>query len=224
MRGKALLLGILTLVLATGVLVSQEVPPSDAGEKDAAVAQRRAALAQTGRYYLELLVSGQEIRLCHSGVWIARYPFKDLGAGYRRIALVPRGSAGDWIADLWPAGRLDPPAQQKRLKIIPGDETTSPTPGKADVIPPTLEELIPVPPLYFIRFEDGRAIEIILRGEIPGARLEVSTWRQRWNDFLAGLGLRPAEALRVRVTMDAKDGSALFRSLPQGPADLLVVP
>lgn len=189
-----------------------------------AVLLERSALAASKRFYLELDLSQRELRLCHTGAMIAAYAAKSLEVGSPRRFLLARVADDRWIAATWSQGHLDPPAQVHRIRIIPGDETTTPTPGTAGVEPPTLEDLIPVPPAFRIQFEGGRTLLVVLEGEIPGARMEVSSWRGRWEEFLQGLGLRPADPFRIRLRLDAVQGAALYRSFPSDPPELLVVP
>ncbi|MEW5763946.1 MAG: hypothetical protein ACOYXN_00745 [Acidobacteriota bacterium] len=209
------------LLTLWAVLSTPAQAPSSIQE---AVLLERAALAASKRFYLELDLSRREVRLCHTGAMIAAYPARTLEVGSPRRFLLDRESEDPWIATTWSQGHLDPPAQVHRIRIIPGDETTTPTPGTAGVEPPTLEDLIPVPPSYRIQFEGGRTLLVVLEGEIPGARMELNGWRIRWEEFLQGLGLRPADPFRIRLRLDAVQGAALYRSFPSDPPDLLVVP
>lgn len=214
---------ILAFAAASGAVYSGFRTPADPAVK-ALVASERARLAASKQFYFELLLSKHEIRLCHSGVWLASYPLESIKVGYPRVFFVSLERHEDWIASVWKRGCLEPPAVVNRVEIVPGDDSTTPTPGEADVLPPTLEELIPVPPVYDIRFEDGRVIRVVLDGKIPGAVM--SKWRiaGRWRDFLAAVGLRPRDKVRIRVTVSGADGAALFRSFPDKAAGLLVVP
>lgn len=199
-------------------------PAQAPASEEKAVLLRRAALAASKRFYLELDLSQRELRLCHTGATIATYEAKSLEVGSPRRFLLSRVAHDRWIAAAWSQGHLDPPAQIHRIRIIPGDEATTPTPGTAGVEPPTLEDLIPVPPAYRIQFEGGRTLLVVLEGEIPGARMKVSSWQSRWDEFLQGLGLRQADPFRIRLRLDAVQGAALYRSFPSDPPELLVVP
>ncbi len=207
-----------------GLAVLAAEPTTTADEGPPSVLVQRQALAASKRFYLELDLSRKEIRLCHTGATLAVYPVASVEVGFPRRFFLPRKREDLWIGRTWSQGHLDPPAELKRIRIVPGDETTAPTPGKAGVIPPTLDDLIPVPQRYRILFDDGRVLLVDLKGEVPGARMATSPWKIRWREFLEGLGAKPADPLRVRLRMDAATGAALYRSFPADPPDLLMVP
>ncbi len=224
MKRSLFVLLILSLLFAPSVAAGS---PKSAGSDlptEALVASQRARLAASGRFYLELLLSKKEIRLCHSGVWVASYPLLSVKAGYPRVLFFPLGKHQNWIGEIWTDARLDPPAVTNRVEIVPGDDSTIPTPDESDVLPPTLQELIPVPRVYDIRFDDGRVIRVMLEGKIPGAVKKKWRIAGRWKDFLAAVGLKPKDKVRLMVTLTGKEGAALYRSFPDKPASLLVVP
>lgn len=199
-------------------------PLTTADEGSPSILVQRQTLAASERFYLELDLSRKEIRLCHTGATLAVYPVDSVEVGFPRRLFWTRRNSGLWIGRTWSQGHLDPPMEVRRIRIVPGDDTTSPTPGQATVIPPTLEDLVPVPRRFRILFADGRVLLAELKGEIPGARMAGSPWRTRWREFQEGLGLKAADPLRLRLRMDAATGAALYRSFPADPPDLLVVP
>ena len=204
------------LPLAPAAQEPVEVPP----EVRALVTIERGRLAASGRFYLELNLPASQLNLCHSGVAIATYPVWDVAVGHPRIFFFPTSRAGDWIGEAWTQGHLEPGKVIQRQKIIPG--------GSEDVkpgyLPPTLEELIPVPPVYSIQFNDMVALRVISEGELTGAVQEASLSRERWEEFLGALGFRPADRLRILVHMKGADSASLYRSFPDDPPDLLIVP
>lgn len=226
MKRSLRITALLFLVLAFaawakgGAATSAPAPVDEQG----ALAIARARLASSGRFYLELDLSAARLHLCHSGVSIATYPLRDLSVGRPRIFLVPRGKERHWVGEVWSSGELEPARQIRRVKIVPGDESTVPTPGEAGVIPPSMDELIAVPRVFEIRFQGNKVIQLRLAGDIPGSLMATPKWGGRWRDFLAALGLAPADALRLRATVAAKDGAALFRSFPEAPPEMLVRP
>ena len=181
-------------------------------------------MAVANTFYLELALGAKELRVCHSGIAVGTYPITDLTVAYPRVLFIPRGKAGDWVDDIWREAHLEPEKVVQRVKIVPGDPSTTPTPDKPGVIPPTLEELTPVPQDYAIRCQDGRAIYIHLEGKVPGALSQESAKNSRWNDFLEALGLRTSDSLRLNATMSAADGAAFYRSFPDGSPVLFVLP
>jgi hypothetical protein len=148
----------------------------------------------------------------------------DLTVAYPRILFVPRSHVGDWVDDIWKHARLDPEKVVQRVKIVPGDTATIPTPDKPGVIPPTMEELTPVPQDFALRCDGDRAIFIHLDGQIPGAVKEEGVRASRWDDFLEALGLRQSESIRLQATLSAADGAAFYRSFPDGKPELFVLP
>lgn len=216
---------IFALIFAlAGWALSAGEPATTADEGSPSILVQRQALAVSKRFYLELDLGRKEIRLCHTGATLAVYPVGAVEVGFPRLLFLSRKSEDLWIGRTWSQGHLDPPAELRRIRIVPGDEATAPTPGKADVVPPTLDDLIPVPQSYRILFDGGRVLAVDLAGEVPGARMERNPWEIRWREFLEGLGVKPADPLRVRLQMDAATGAALYRSFPADPPDLLVVP
>jgi hypothetical protein len=181
-------------------------------------------LAVSNTFYLELALGAKELRICHSGIAVGTYPIADLRVAYPRILFISRAQAGEWVDDIWTGAHLDPEKVVQRVKIVPGDPSTTPTPDKPGVVPPTLEELTPVPQDFAIRCEDGRAIYIHLDGQVPGALFKEPVKNSRWEDFLEALGLRESDSLRLNATMPAADGAAFFRSFPDGSPVLLVLP
>jgi hypothetical protein len=199
---------------------AQQETPAPPSDIQALVLIERARLAASGRYYLQLDLSVPSISICHSGVAIATYPIQSLAVGYPRIFLVPEKGSENWIGEAWTLGHLEPAKVFQRVKVVPGGAETA-TP---DYLPPTIEELIAVPPVYSIQFDNRRAVRVILDGKIPATTMEISPWRERWEDFLEGLGAREADAIRIRIHLQGADGASLFRSFPDDPPELLIVP
>lgn len=225
-----LLLGLSALALAGG-----DTPPvpSSAPANGAPAApvlftgrtgpdRTRAAVSNT--FYLELALGARELRICHSGVALGTYPMTALTVAYPRILFFPRSHVGDWVDDIWTGAHLDPEKVVQRVKIVPGDTATTPTPDKPGVVPPTMEELTPVPQDFALRCSDDRAIFIHLEGQIPGSVKQDAVKASRWDDFLEALGLKESEAIRLQATLSAPDGAAFYRSFPDGTPPLFVLP
>lgn len=219
------------LLLAAGVLLAfsgcKKAPEptvfsAPTPEVQAQISAQRAQMAASGFFYLELRLSDQAIHLCHSGVSLKRYPYQKLEIGNPRIWLFQRHTAKPWLHAVWTDATLAPERDIKRIQIIPGDESTRPTPEVAGVIPPTLEEIIPVPPVYRINFKEGLTVEVQLEGPIPYAVKEISPLQERLQDLKEIFGFTPAAHTQLRASMKAADGAALYRSFPDLP-ELLVV-
>lgn len=220
----AALLAASLLLAATGCKKAAEPTafPAPPPEVQARISEMRAQMAASGFFYLELRLSDQAIHLCHSGVSLKRYPYQKLEIGNPRIWLFQRHTAKPWLHAVWTDATLAPERQIQRIQIIPGDESTRPTPEVAGVIPPTLEEIIPVPPVYRINFKEGLTVEVQLEGPIPYAVKEISPLQERLEDLKEIFGFTPAAHTQLRASMKAGDGAALYRSFPDLPEMLVV--
>lgn len=214
----------LAALLTLAVLAAGPVPPSPVPVFPGRTGDVQARLALSNTFYLELSLGARELKICHSGIAIATFPLKSVTVGYPRILWLPRRLQGEWVDDVWHGARLDPAKVIQRVRIVPGDTSTTPTPDKPGVVPPTLSELTAVPQDFAIRCDDNRAVFLHLDGPIQGALLQEPRTHRRWQDFLAALGMRESESIRVRATLSAEDGAAFFRSFPDGNLELLILP
>jgi len=103
------------------------------------------------------------------------------------------------------------------VKGVDTEEKITETEVRAPLIPPTAEELYPVPSRYLIRFGDGLSVEIR-----PG---EADTNLGRWararawvaaksRDVGAALWRSDRDAVRLRLVLNPKDAESLYRALP----------
>jgi hypothetical protein len=183
----------------------------------------QAQLAAGKDFYVELSVRDKELRICHSGVFLRKYKVNDIRLENQRFFFIGKGGPKRWNNKLFKGGEFSPPQMIERIKIIPGDESTRPSPDKPGIIPPTMEEIITVPSSYILEFPKGFALKFDLKGEVPGKALQQKKTSLAWNDFLVSLGLRKGPAVRLKLEMDAKEGAAFFRSCPKNPS-LLILP
>lgn len=222
---KAILPVVLALALLTSAFAHRaQAPEGVSPELSAEILAEKARLAATGHFYLELSLSDSRISICHSGVSVQSYAILKFSIGGLRVFFFPKSKPPQWLGETWTLGHLEPAKAMQRIQIKPGDAATTPTPESPDVIPPTLEELTPVPQAYSIQFDDQRAIQVVLIGQIPGAVLQTSPAKARWGEFLAALGFRDADQTRIRIEVSAADGASLFRSFPDSPPELLLLP
>lgn len=214
----------LSLAFAAALLLSASCggrgTPSAGAGGAADVDRLRAGLADSGKFYLELRLGEKALHLCHSGVSLRRYPVGNLAVGSPKFLFVPRAASSAWINRTWRHGTFYPARVVNRVRIIPGDEKTRPTPDTPGVLPPTLQELTPVAPLWRLRFEGGLGLQFVLSGKVPGAE-GTDRWGTGWREFMEGAWLREAVPTQVRIELDAADGASLYRSSPDAP-DLLV--
>ncbi len=186
--------------------------------------QRQVELASGKDFYLVLDPATSGLTLMLRGARLQRYAVLGLQVGHPRVAWFGERDPRPVQGVVWPGGELDPPRQLDRLVIQagePGKETGDPA---TPPIPPTPEELYPVPSRYHVRFEDGLSVEIRPREADATAgrwtRLRAS-WSARWRDALAAVRASDRDAVRLRVVLNPKDAESLYRSLP--PAVNLIV-
>jgi len=183
----------------------------------------RAELASSKEFYLELSIRDKELRLCHSGTFVRKYKIENASMQERRFLFAGAGRVKRWNNKIWRDGKFSPERNVERIRIIPGDESTRPTPGKPGILPPTMEELIQVPYSFDLAFPAGFSLSFDLEGTIPGKAPKGKKKSHAWNDFLIGLGVRKGPSTRLMIVMDAKEGAAFFRSCPLN-SPLLILP
>ena len=193
-------------------------------QRTSALLQRQIELASEKEFYLVIDPAASAVSLMLRGAELQRYPILGLQVGHPRVAWVGRHDPRPWQGTIWSSGELDPPRQIDRLVIQaapPGKDMAEPEPA---IIPPTAEELYPVPTRYHIRFAGGLSLEIRPREADANAgrwaRLWAS-WSAKWRDVPAAILTRDRDAVRLRMAMNPKDAESLYRSLP--PAVRLIV-
>jgi len=216
-------LGILLLLpAACSRPEAPDAPPVPSAALQLQEKYLRGELAMSGQYYYELRLAEKRIHLCHSGVSVRHYAFTDPRLGSSRLANRDRQKQDPWLYRVWQGAFLEPSNDLQRKQIIPGDERTRPTPGAAGVIPPTMEELIPVPTDFRVQCPDGLAILVHLNGPIPYTFIEVTPWEKRRRNFEEAFQWGSPDQVRISLEMGAEDGAAFFRSFPEKP-DLLII-
>jgi len=193
-------------------------------QRTSALLQRQIELASEKEFYLVIDPAASAVSLMLRGAELQRYPVLGLQIGHPRVSWVGRHDPRPWQGTIWSNGELDPPRQIDRLVIQaapPGKDVAEPEPAE---IPPTAEELYPVPMRYHIRFAGGLSLEIRPREADANAgrwaRLWAS-WSAKWRDVAAAILTRDRDAVRLRMAMNPKDAESLYRSLP--PAVRLIV-
>jgi hypothetical protein len=147
-----------------------------------------------------------------------------LQIGHPRVAWFSARDPRHVQSVIWSAGELDPPRQIDRLVIQAAEPGKGPAEEPAPPIPPTPEELYPVPSRYHVRFADGLSMEILPReadksvGRWARARAAMA---EKWRDIIGAMRTSRRDAIRLRVTLDPKDAQSVYRSLP--PSVRLIV-
>jgi hypothetical protein len=186
--------------------------------------QKQIELAAGKEFYLVLDPATAGLTLMLRGAPLQRFTVLGLQVGHPRVAWRSARDPRHVQSIIWSAGELDPPRQIDRLVIQagePGKETTESAPA---AIPPTPEELYPVPSRYHVRFADGLSVEILPReadqsvGRWARARAAMAEWAR---DVFSAMRSADRDAIRLRITLDPKEAQSFYRSLP--PAVRLIV-
>jgi hypothetical protein len=186
--------------------------------------QRQVELADGKEFYLVLDPGASELTLMLSGAELQRYPVIGLQTGEPRVSWIARRDPRPWKNVVWSHGELDPTREIDRLVMqapAPSKDAAEPEPPP---VPPTPEELYPVPSRYQVRFDEGRSIEVRpLDADRQAGRLARfrAWWSAKWHDVVAAVFRRDRDGVRLRIVLNPKDAASLYRSLP--PAVRLIV-
>ena len=189
-----------------------------------ALLQRQIELAGGKEFYLVLDPGASDLTLMLSGAELQRYPVVGLQVGEPRVSWATRRDQRRWQDVVWSHGELDPPRQIDRLVIQaapPGKDAAEPEPPP---VPPTPEEMYPVPSRYQVRFDEGWSIEVRpLDADRQAGRVARfrAWWSAKWHDVVAAVFRSDSDAVRLRIVLSPKDAASLYRSLP--PAVRLIV-
>jgi hypothetical protein len=186
--------------------------------------QRQVELAGGKAFYLVLDPGAPDLTLMLSGAELQRYPVIGLQVGTPRVSWFARRDPRPWQNAVWSHGELDPPREIDRLVVQappPRKDAAEPDPPP---IPPTPEEMYPVPSRYQVRFDEGRSIEVRpLDADSQAGRLARfgAWWTAKWHDVGAAVFHKDRDAVRLRLVLNPKDAASLYRSLP--PAVRLII-
>jgi hypothetical protein len=186
--------------------------------------QRQIELADGKEFYLVLDPGASELTLMLSGAELQRYPVVGLQVGEPRVTWISRRDPRPWQDVVWSHGELDPPRQIDRLVIQAPPPSKDAAEPEAPPVPPTPEEMYPVPSRYQVRFDEGRSIEVRpLDADKDAGRLTRfrAWWSAKWHDAAAAAFGRDRDGVRLRIVLNPKDAASLYRSLP--PAVRLTV-
>jgi hypothetical protein len=186
--------------------------------------QRQIGLADGKEFYLVLDPGASDLTLMLSGAELQSYPVIGLQVGQPRVSWFTRDDPQPWQDVVWSHGELDPPRQLDRLVIQaapPSKDAAEPDPPP---VPPTPEEMYPVPSRFQVRFDEGRSIEVRpLDADQQAGRLARlrAWWSAKWHDVVAAVFRRDRDSIRLRIVLNPKDAASLYRSLP--PAVRLII-
>jgi len=177
-------------------------------------------------FYLKLDAGRRRLSLMLQGVALDDYAAAALEWGVPQVLFADRRPAAGWDTGAFSKGRLEPARERDRLEVIaplPAPSAVAePVPAAsaaAPLVPKSAEELYSVPSPYRVVFAEGVSVEVRSKG--TGSRNRSALRRAadaaslRFADLATALGLgRTKERIRLRVTLEADDAAALYRSLP----------
>jgi len=200
--------------------------PSDLArlQQTTALLQLQVDLAASRDFYLVYDTKASDLALMLRGAELQRYQVLGAQVGRPRVSWFGRTAAASWQGVAWSKGTLEPLRQIDRLVMQGPEPGKGETETKVPPIPPTAEELYPVPARYLIRFADGRSVEI--RPREADASLGRWTkfkaaWSTKWHDAYAAAFASDDDAVRLRLVLKPKDAESLYRGLP--PAVRLLI-
>jgi len=179
--------------------------------------QQQIDLAGGKDFYLVLDPDAGAISLMLKGALLQRYPVVGLQVGRPRVSWFTRAESRPWQDVVWSGGELDPPRAIDRLVIEAAPPSKDAAEPEAPPVPPTPEELYPVPSRYHVRFDEGRSIEVRpLDVDTRAGRLARlrAWWGATWRDGIAAVFHAEDDAVRMRLVLKPEDAAALYRSLP----------
>jgi hypothetical protein len=183
-------------------------------------------LASGKDFYLLLDCEHLRLFVMLSGVVLHEYEVSGLEVGAPRILFFTRRAPAGWLDGIWTRGALDPARERDRLEIVVNPDGSEKSPAEPPV-PPAEEQERPVPAPYWIRFEEGYAVEV--RAQTPEGE-ECHNWHLAWRlgmlakELAGALGVGGRDKERLVISMTEDDAAALYRSLPPGVRFLAVVP
>ncbi|HNV01893.1 MAG TPA: hypothetical protein PLE61_10670 [Vicinamibacterales bacterium] len=186
-------------------------------QRDNALLARQVELAAGKDFYLLLDPSAARLTLMLKGAILQHFAVRAMHVGHPRVAWVGSRDPRHVQSTVWSAGELDPPRLIDRLVIDAAPPGAASEEEAAPAIPPTPEELYPVPSRYHIRFAEGLSVEVRPRegdaavGWWPRLRAAVS---EKARDVSSAVRGAERDAIRLRLVLDPKDAQSLYRSLP----------
>jgi len=202
-------------------------PAALALQREVARLRVERQLAAGKGFYLRLDVARQRLALMLQGVALDEYAASALAIGVPEVFFVDRRPGAGWDEAAITGGRLEPERQRDRLEIVapPPDAAASARGDREDEaepspppVPKSAEEAYSVPSPYRVVFAEGVSLEVrsqggggrnrgLLRRAVDAVGLRVA-------DLGSALGLGSRDRVRLRLTLDADDAAALYRSLP----------
>ncbi|MGQ0721284.1 MAG: hypothetical protein ACT4PE_06880 [Candidatus Eiseniibacteriota bacterium] len=176
--------------------------------------ERLVELASSSSFYLVLDPDGPRLTLRLRGVVLHEYQVTSVELARQRVGFFPRGEAPEIEARVWSGGELDPPRNVERVVFTAPEPDPTREEGSVEVpLPPPIEDVVPVPPRFGLRFADGPVVQF------RAAAQKGSAWKS-WTRKLSGRfadlfeALRGGDPVRLRISLSPEDHASFYRSLP----------
>jgi len=212
--GPLALLALLLQAAAAGAQPPAAEELATLGEEAAWLAHR-VELAEGEQFHLLLDPDAGTLVLALGGVGLLRMPVT-VDAVAPRVLFRSRPTPPGWRDEIWRGGELDPPWPTPSVELSAADALAEPVDPSAAAAPPTVEELVPVPDRYRVRFDGGLAVEVSAPpvARAPWWSTAAAAVRQRVEDAWVLARDGDADRLRLRLTVTPEDAARLYRSLP----------
>jgi len=180
-------------------------------------------LASGKGFYLRLDAGHGRLALMLQGVALDDYAAGNLEWGVPEVLFVDRRPGADWDAAAFSKGRLEPEREHDRVEVVAPAPAASPASAEPPSpspppVPKSAEELYSVPSPYRVVFTEGVSLEVRAKGHGGRNRSIFQRFADavslRLSDLGTAVGLGAKERVRLRVTLEAEDAAALYRSLP----------
>jgi hypothetical protein len=227
---RAFHLALATALLGGIAAAAAPAPPTKPDDPETARLRRQVErlraerdLASGKGFYLRLDATRHRLALVLQGVALDDYAATALEWGVPEVLFLNRDPGTGWDARAFSKGRLEPERERDRVEVVAPPPVTvapgAPTPEpSAPPIPKSAEEAYSVPSPYRIAFAEGVSLEVRAKGQARRNRSHFQRFADalalRLSDLATAVGLGAQERVRLRVTLDAEDAAALYRSLP----------
>jgi hypothetical protein len=204
------------LCLGPPLPAAAKEPPRDLERlhDDVAALERLVELASASKFYLVLDPGAPRLTLRLRGVVLHEYAVASAELARQRVGFFPRANAPEFEGRVWNGGELDPPRNVERVVFTAPKPDPTREEGSVEVpIPPPIEEAVPVPPRYGLRFADGPVLQFRATAEDGGGW---KGWFRGLSHRIADLGeaLRGRDPVRLRIALSPEDHASLYRSMP----------
>ena len=213
---------VVTLIVAVALL--RQVTRAPEPDARATLEARATALgiqldlARAEARYLVLDPEQGALSFYHGGALLRSWPVTEVELGARRWIATP-----EWAGQAWTAARMDPPVERP-FRVILSDSVAPPDLAGAETfIPPTPDEAVPTPPRFTVHYTGRLGLEVVAV-ESSDSTVVRTGWTEDLGHTFRRLLPRNWDRYRVRVRMAEGEAGALYRSLPDSTALVIIAP